>query len=157
MIRSITPADSPAVIALAVSSGLFPEEETGFLDKMLADYFDDKIEEGHVCLIDEEDRPVSVAYYAPEIVTEGTWNLLMIAVRSDCQGQGHGRTLLSHVENTLRESGQRLLLVETSGLPSFELTRTFYVKCGYEVEARIRDYYNESDDKIIFRKVLNTK
>ena len=83
MIRPITPADSAAVVALAVSSGLFPEEETDFLDKMLADYFAGKIEEGHVCLIDEEDRPLGVAYYAPEIVTDRTWNLLMIAIRGD--------------------------------------------------------------------------
>ena len=62
MIRPITPADSAAVGALAVSSGLFHEEETGFLDKMLADYFASKIEEGHVCLIDEEGRPLGVCF-----------------------------------------------------------------------------------------------
>jgi ribosomal protein S18 acetylase RimI-like enzyme len=157
MIRPIAPADSAAVVALAVSSGLFPEEETGFLDRMLAEYFASKIEEGHVCLINEEDRPLGVAYYAPEIVTDRTWNLLMIAVRGDCQGLGHGTTLLRYVENTLRGASQRMLLVETSGLPGFERTRAFYAKCGYEAEARIRDYYSAGEDKIIFRKVLNTE
>lgn len=79
----------------------------------------------------------------------------MIAVRPDCQGRGRGTTLMRHVENALRTSGQRVLLVETSGLPSYERTRAFYAKCGYEKEARSRDFYAAGDDKIVFRKVLN--
>lgn len=154
MIRPITPADSAKVIALTISSGLFSEEDAAFLDKMLADYFTGKSQEGHVCVIDEAAQPLGVAYYAPEPVTNGTWNLLLIAVRGDCQGQGIGSGLLRHVEDTLSQAGQRLLLVETSGLPSFERTRQFYTKCGYEAEARIRDYYNEREDKIIYRKAL---
>ena len=54
----------------------------------------------------------------------------------------------------LRGRGERLLLVETSGLGSFDLTRQFYRKNGYDEEARIRDYYGPGDDKVIFRKAL---
>ena len=78
----------------------------------------------------------------------------LIAVRSDDQRQGRGTALLHHVEEALRSSGQRLLLVETSGLPSFERARAFYAKCGYEEEARIRDYYKAGEDMVVFRKVL---
>jgi hypothetical protein len=35
-----------------------------------------------------------------------------------------------------------------------EKTRAFYLKCGYDLEARIRDYYTEGDDKVTFRKAL---
>ena len=45
-------------------------------------------------------------------------------------------------------------LVETSGLPEFERARAFYRKCGYEEEARIREFYNAGEDKIVFRKAL---
>jgi RimJ/RimL family protein N-acetyltransferase len=48
-----------------------------------------------------------------------------------------------------------MLLVETSGLPDFERTRAFYLKCGYEEEAHIRDFYATGEDKVVFRKVLN--
>lgn len=62
---------------------------------------------------------------------------------------------MRYVEDALRASGQRVLLVETSGLPAFALTRKFYVKCGYEKEAQVRDYYAPGDDMVLFRKVLN--
>lgn len=48
-----------------------------------------------------------------------------------------------------------MLLVET--LASFDRTRAFYSKCGYEEEARIRDFYAAGDDKVVFCKVLNVK
>ena len=84
-----------------------------------------------------------------------TWYLLLIAVRPACQGQGRGAALLGHVESALRASGQRLLLVETSGLPSYARTRAFYVKCGYAEEACVRDFYKAGEDMVVFRKALN--
>ena len=75
--------------------------------------------------------------------------------KPDRQRQGRGATLLRHVEQTLAAGGGRMLLVETSGLPEFDRARAFYAKCGFEEEARIRDFYAAGDDKIVFRKVLN--
>ena len=155
MIRPITPDDSAAVVALAVASGLFSEYETEILGKMLADYFGGNAENGHVCVIDGEDEPLGVAYYEPVLAAEGTWYLTMIAVRRDRQGRGRGSALMRHVEDALRAGGHRVLLVETSGLPAFELTRAFYAKLGYEEEARVRDFYAAGDDMILFRKALN--
>lgn len=58
------------------------------------------------------------------------------------------------MEDELRADGQRLLLVETSGLADFALTRQFYAKLGYEEEARVRDYFADGDDMVLFRKAL---
>ncbi|MBC8098645.1 MAG: GNAT family N-acetyltransferase [Armatimonadetes bacterium] len=155
MIRLITNRDSATVSAVAVSSGLFAPDEIGFLDKMMADYFGGNQADGHVCVIDEELEPLAVAYYEPALATDRTWYLTMIGVRRDYQGQGRGAALLGHVEHTLQSTGQRVLLVETSGLPEFARTRQFYSKCGYEEEARIRDYYAVGNDMVLFRKVLS--
>lgn len=157
MIRPMTPDDSAAVIALVVAAGMFPASETEVVDNMLADYFGRTINDGHVCVIDEEDEPVGVAYYAPAPATDRTWYLTMIGVRPDHQGRGRGASLLRHVEDALQASGQRVLLVETSGVPAYERTRAFYVKCGYEEEARIRDFWAAGDDMVVFRKALNAE
>lgn len=83
-----------------------------------------------------------------------SWNRLFIAVQPGRQGQGRGSALMGHVERTLSDHGQRLLLVETSGSDTFERTRGFYRRRGYEEEARTRDYYRSGDDKVVFRKAL---
>lgn len=155
MIRPITQDDAEAVIGLAVSSGLFPSDETRIVRQMPADYFGGNQASGHQCVLDVEAEPLGVAYWAPTPATDGTWELTMIAVRGDRQGQGRGAALLSHVEQVLRSGGQRLLLVQTSGTPEFGRTRAFYLNCGYGEEARVRDYFAPGDDMVLFRKVLN--
>jgi ribosomal protein S18 acetylase RimI-like enzyme len=157
MIRPTTLDDSAGIIALAVAAGMFPATETEALGKVLADYFSGNLDDGHVWITDEEKGELcGVAYYAPDLMADRTWYVYMIAVHPDCQGLGRGTALMRHVENALQTSGQRVLLVETSGLPGYERTRAFYEKCSYEKEARIRDFYAAGDDKIVFRKVLNT-
>ncbi|HAZ47169.1 MAG TPA: GNAT family N-acetyltransferase [Cyanobacteria bacterium UBA11369] len=156
MIRPTTPDDSAALIALAVAAEMFPANETAALGKVLADYFGGKLDDGHVWVTDEEEgEPCGVAYYAPDLMADRTWYLYMIAVHPNYQRRGRGTALIQHVENALRSRGERLLLVETSGLPKYARARAFYTKCGFEPEARIRDFYAPGDDKVVFRKVLN--
>ena len=154
MIRPTTPDDRTALMAIAGAIGFGPKEVEE-LSEMLADYFSGDSESAHFWLTDDDNGPVGVAYCEPERMTNQTWNLQLIAIRPDRQGQGRGATLLRYVEQTLTARGGRILLVETSGLPDFDRTRVFYAKCGYKEEARIRDFYAAGDDKVVFRKVLS--
>jgi ribosomal protein S18 acetylase RimI-like enzyme len=144
----------PAILALAVSSGLFPPEEIAEVADVLAAALRQELGPDHYWLTDDDGGPIGVAYYAPERMAEGTWNLYMLAVRPDRQRQGHGAALVRHIERQLADRGARLLLIETSGLGSFERTRAFYRALGYAEEARIRDFYKAGDDKVVFRKAL---
>ncbi|MDF5715963.1 MAG: GNAT family N-acetyltransferase [Rhizonema sp. NSF051] len=154
MIRPTTPDDTTALIAIAEAIG-FQASELEQLSKMLVDYFGGDSDSDRFWSTDDDNGPVGVAYCEPERMTDETWNLQFIAIRPDRQGQGRGATLLRYIEQTLTARGGRILLVETSALPSFERTRAFYAKCGYEEEARIRDFYATGDHKVVFRKVLN--
>ena len=51
-------------------------------------------------------------------------------------------------------SHERVLLVETSGLAEFARTCWFYAEIDYTHEARIREFYQEGEDKIVFWKAL---
>ncbi|PSB49737.1 GNAT family N-acetyltransferase [Cyanosarcina cf. burmensis CCALA 770] len=157
MIRPIAPDDTTALIALANATGLFESNQLEELSAMLSDYFGGNSDSDRFWIVDDDNGPVGVAYCEMERMTDGTWNLQLIAIRPDCQGQGRGTTLLHHVEQMLTANGGRVLLVETSGLPDFERTRMFYRKCGYGEEARIRDFYKTGDDKIVYRKALSTQ
>ena len=143
------------MIDLAIAAEMFSSDDAGFLEGMLAGYFDGNKDEGHICVIDDEGGPLGVAYYQPEPAADLVWDLTMIAVRPVRQGQGRGAEMLRRAEEDLRARGGRLLLVLTSSLPQYDRTRAFYVKCGYEEEARVRDYWAVGDDLVVFRKALN--
>lgn len=97
---------------------------------------------------------VGLCHAVPEEMTDGTWNMLALAVRPDLQGKGLGAALVRAAERQLKDKGQRILIVDTSGTDDFALARKFYTQIGYEEEARIRDFWAEGDDKVIFRKAL---
>lgn len=157
MIRMTTADDTEALLAVACASGLFEPHQVDELSGMLIQHFATESTRNELWITDDDGGPVGVAYTAPERMTDGTWNLYMIAVHPDRQRQGRGKALLAYVEHMLTERGQRMLLVETSGTEDFHHVRTFYRNCGYTEEARIRDFYTEGVDKIVFRKVFGTR
>lgn len=156
MIRNATSEDIVAVLAVVKAIGLFSPEELEGFGGMISEHLGSDEDSDNFWLVDDEAGTLrSAAYFAPEPFSDGVWNLYFIGVHPSEQGKGRGTALIRAVEDTLRNRGERLLLVETSGQDSFAQTRAFYRKNGYDEEARIRDYYKEGDDKIIFRKALN--
>ena len=151
VIKNVTSRDTEAVIALSEASGLFNSDGINQIRERLTDYLSGN---NDLWFIAVEDTPVGVLYCAPEAMTEGTWNILMLLVSPHFQRQGHGSSLMSHVEETLAARGAHLVIVETSSIDGFEHVRTFYHKCGYTEEARIRNFYKAGDDKVVYSKVL---
>ncbi len=152
---------------------MFSAEEAVFLDEVLGPVAaaGGTDADGRTCLVDDAAVPetpggqgldprapelTAVVYYAPEDAADRVWDLTMIAVRPALQGHGLGRALLLHVEQDLRDRGERLLLVDTSGTTRYDRTREFYQRCGYSQEARVRDYWEDGDDLVIFSKRIDT-
>lgn len=155
MIRSATSDDLAALLALAKATGLFQPDELEGFGGMMQMHLDPENEGDDCWVVDSDESGIrGAAYYAPEAFSEGVWNLYFIGVHPTAQGKGRGTALLKYVEKDLTERQERLLLIETSGVDGFELTRSFYRKNDYVEEARIRDFYKSGDDKVIFRKAL---
>ena len=151
--RPYTSADGPAVIALVVASKMFSEDEAGFLAEGVLDADPD----GAPCLVEdaEDGRGLaSVLFYRPEESADRAYDLTMIAVRPDLQGGGRGAALMRHAEDDLRQRGQRLLLVRTSGTAQYDATRAFYRRLGYTEASRVADYWTDGDDLVMFSKRL---
>jgi ribosomal protein S18 acetylase RimI-like enzyme len=144
-------ADLADVKSIVDANQMFPSE---FLDEMTVEFFSGESMEKWFVIENDDKKVIGVAFCSPERMTEGTWNLLMIAVHPDAQGRGAGKQLISYAEKLVRSLDARILLVETSGLPEYQRTRDFYPKCGYSQVALIPEYYDKGDDKIIFMKSL---
>ncbi|MDJ0377998.1 GNAT family N-acetyltransferase [Cryobacterium sp. PH31-L1] len=155
MIRPATPDATSDMIDLLVACRMFDRDDSSVLTELFSDFFDSKSSEGHALLLNIEDDILrALAYFQPMPAADRVWDLTMIAVQPDVQGRGFGAHLITAVEETLRSQGARLIIVDTSATEQYDLARKFYAKQGYTEEGRIRDYWADGDDKIVFRKLL---
>jgi predicted N-acetyltransferase YhbS len=77
-----------------------------------------------------------------------------MAVTPEKQGKGVGTALMEVAEESIMGAGGRLAIIETSSIPSYEKTRRFHSRHGYELVASIPDFYAVGDDKLILQKRL---
>lgn len=140
------------MLQIIKDSNQFNDESLAYVESTLDAHLEEN--SGAIWLTADDDQPVGISYCNPEPVTLGTWNLLMLWTRKDRQGQGFGTALVAETERRLREKGARLLIVETSGLPDFEVARAFYAKCGFVHEATIKDFFAAGEDKLIYTKPI---
>ena len=150
VVRAIVREDLASIKAVIDANYLFPST---LLDDMIASYLDGSSVHSLWLTINAQ----AVAYCAPEAMASGTWNVLLIAVHPASHRQGWGNQMLQFIESALTERGERLLLVETSSLPQYEGARRLYRRCGFEEEARIREFYQADEDKIVFWKRLGNR
>jgi ribosomal protein S18 acetylase RimI-like enzyme len=153
MILPSVPEDTPDLIKIAKETGVFKPIEIEALGEVLDDYHTESDKHGHRCLTYKQaDQVLGFAYYAPTAMTDRTWHLYWIAVSKHTQAKGIGGQLLHYAEEDIRRNHGRQLLIETSSLPHYELTRRFYQKHGYEQASVVPDYYADGDHMVIFRK-----
>jgi len=144
--------DISAIKPIVVDSDLFPVE---YLEGMMSDYLDNPKSEELWYVAEAADDMLGFGYCIPEKFTEGTYNLLAVAVASTKQGQGYGKQMIHFLEEHLQKKGGRILLIETSSGDDYKLTRKFYEYLNYIKEASIRDYWSEGESKVIYLKKLN--
>jgi GNAT superfamily N-acetyltransferase len=154
MIRPTLPADTPTLLTIAERTKVFKPLELVALREVLDDYHASPRE--HQSYTEEADGVIrGLVYFAPAAMTDRVWYLYWIFVDKDIQAKGLGSQLLQYCERKIREADGRLILIETSGLPHYALTRQFYLKHQYELHAVVKDFYEDGDDLNIFRKRLS--
>lgn len=150
------PEDDERILALTRKIELFLPSDFEVIEELWSEFAakGDKDSHYHFIAAQQGDEFLGFACYGARPLTEGTFDLYWIGVDQRQQGRGIGKALIRIVEARVCERGGRLLIAETEGQPSFEPTRRFYLSAGYELEARIRDFYRPGNDLTIFTKRL---
>jgi GNAT superfamily N-acetyltransferase len=132
------------------------DEEKDCAVELLDIYLNDPAQDDYllVAATGKGDIPIGYVCYGKAALARGVYEIYWILVGSKYQGKGAGKVLIQHTESALRKQGARMLVVETSGMPSYEKTRNFYLSCGFKEEARVRGFFKPGDDKVIFVKNL---
>jgi len=117
-----------------------------------------KREDSYRFWVDQDDERPDVARgyicFGKTPMTRATYDLYWIVVDPACKGKGVGRRLVAKMEDEIRGDGARLVRVETGGTDEYAATRAFYDALGYEILARIREFYWAGNDLFIYGRYL---
>jgi ribosomal protein S18 acetylase RimI-like enzyme len=154
-LRELRPGDRGSIERILRATGMFTEEEVAVALELVDDGLGPAAG-GYRFIVSEQDGEVAgYACFGLCPMTDRTWDLYWIAIDPPRHGRGHGVALVRGVEDAVRAEGARLLLVETAGKPEYAPTRAFYDRIGYPEGARIRDFYRDGDDKVIYVKRID--
>jgi GNAT superfamily N-acetyltransferase len=157
-IRQLEPRDRSRIEDMVVSSGNFNDVEIETALELVDEAIKEGDESGYIFAVLEygKSNPIiqGFACYGPIPLTQGVYDLYWIVVDPAVKKKGHGRYLLEYVEHEVIKRGGRMLLIETSSQESYGATIRFYESNGYQLVARINDFYRIGDDKLVFSKVL---
>jgi ribosomal protein S18 acetylase RimI-like enzyme len=158
-IRPMGPKDLDPLLDIVRRTGMFSADEVGIARELMDIWLNRPGQKDYIIWTAEQDgAPVGYVCYGPTPATQKTYDLYWIAVEPRLQGKGFGRQLLRFAEDAIHSLGGRLVIIETSSTPKYEPTRAFYLRNGYAVEASIKDFYSDGDDRLIFtRRMPETK
>jgi GNAT superfamily N-acetyltransferase len=154
--RWIVTADRGAILELLTGTGAFQPHELDvameLVDTALTrpeqrDYQPYVLDDGGII--------VAYACFGKNPMTRSTYDLYWIATRSDRMRHGYGQALFRFVEDKVRTQGGRLLVIETSSKEAYAGSRNFYSRVGCELAARLPDFYDVGDDRVIYFKRLS--
>lgn len=155
LIRYTEAGDRDGILNFMRATGFFHDGEIEVAREVLDEALS-KGPTGHyqTFTLIEAGKPAGWICYGPTPCTTGTFDIYWIGVSADHQGRGFGRALLEHVEKLIRKAAGRTIIIETSGRPLYDSTRGFYLKTGYAEAARIADFYDRGDARVIYVKPL---
>jgi ribosomal protein S18 acetylase RimI-like enzyme len=167
-VASLEPRHRPRIESIVRATGVFSEDEVAVALELFDSVFGDRLPapgnsaENRPPTAERPDyefigaflgdEPVGYACFGATPGTDRTWDLYWIAVHPDAQRTGAGAALMSEVERRLDERRARLLVIETSSRDDYAPTRRFYQKRGYMEAARLRDFYDQGDDRVVLTR-----
>jgi ribosomal protein S18 acetylase RimI-like enzyme len=155
-IRPIEPKDRDRVCEIIHAVGNFNEVEVTCAIELIDDSISEYSSGDYIsCVLEDEFGEIQgFGCYGQTPLTDSTYDFYWMAVHPQAQGKGFGRKLILFVEADIRARGGKLLVLETSSQESYKRTTSFYQKSGYELNSRIRDFYKNNDDKLVYIKYL---
>lgn len=82
--------------------------------------------------------------------TLSSFEIYWLCVDKQQQGQGVGKKLIQEIIQEVKKNEAKKVVLQTAGRKQYLPTQKFYVAAGFDLEARIKDYYAEGDDCLIY-------
>jgi ribosomal protein S18 acetylase RimI-like enzyme len=154
--KGILAEDIKGIEKILKSSGFFYDFEIEIALGLALDSAGIGSEESGYCWMKilNVDGLVGFANYVKNSFSVHSWELYWIAVDQNSRNMNLGSTLLGAVEDDIRNSGGKILWLDTSGRSLYAPTESFYRNNGYKLAASLPDFYAPGDPKQVYFKIL---
>lgn len=150
-IRPVTPEDTPRLKAIMLETHEFSKDDFSTCVECLEAYFNREPSYAFVCAEDSRGI-VGFICYDKAPIAKDVYELYWIVVAPGARRSGIAKMLDDYFVETTMQLGARMLFAETESIPKYATARGFYERCGYKEMARIKDFYDSGNDKVIYGK-----
>ena len=146
-------SDIERVKEIVDSTRFFYSHEVEIAAELVAERLNEGESSGYFFVFAEVDG-VTAAYscFGPITMSKTCFDLYWIATHNDFRGKGIGRKLIDETCRQAKSMGCKIIIAETSGLEHYAPTRAFYINNDFILEASLKDFYAEGDDKLFYTK-----
>ncbi len=148
MVRALTPEDIEAAAAIVAQHR---PSDAGYARAAFTREVAGEGRSRHF-VAEEQGRVVGVSGWMQEgPQAHDTYWLGWTYVAEEARRRGVGSALLAHVLAEVRARGGRKLYLDT-GAHGYEAAVAFYLRHGFQEEARLPDYYAEGEDALLLAR-----
>ena len=152
-LRGLRPDDGPAIRAF-----VFPEIDRSpygagarsALEAVLAG----SDPEAHGLVAIHDGRLVGIAVYGAIAGSVGAGHLQLIVIDQDARMHGIATRLVRAVIDALGDERMRFVAVELPDDPALSASKQLLLRCGFQVETTVADYFRDGIDLAILRRDL---
>ncbi|MBP9095896.1 MAG: GNAT family N-acetyltransferase [Ignavibacteria bacterium] len=159
MIRLLIQDDREKIKNILIDTNNFSDDEVSIALELLDVALNNEDQKDYEIFVDVNDENTNelngYVCIGPRPLTEGTYDLYWIAVNPKIQSRGVGSKLVLYIESHIKSKGGYLVLIETSGKPSYEKERKFYEKNNYKKAVELEHFYKKNDSLVIYSKYLD--
>lgn len=155
LVRKIQASDAPPLADLLRRIAQFKPDEVVVAEELIEASIRDPEGSGYESLVAlSSERVVGYICFGPTPMTAATWDLYWIAVDPEMQGQGLGKRLYAAFAEVVRARGGRQVRIETSSQEIYAATGGFYERLGFDLAGKLRNFYADGDDLLIFYRAI---
>lgn len=137
------------------STGFFHSHEIDVAIELVEEKWEEGAESTYQFIFAEKDgKTIGYTCFGNIPCTLHSYDLYWIAVHNDYRSLGLGKILMDKTEEAIKKLGGKGIYIETSSQEKYIPTQKFYDKCNCELIARFKDFYDEGDDKLVYKKTL---
>jgi GNAT superfamily N-acetyltransferase len=156
--KTVTEKDKQNVRDILESSGFFYDFEIDVAVELVEEFLElGPDSEYYFVFADIDGKTIGYTCFGNIPCTMNSFDIYWIGVHESLRGKGTGALLIAETERAISEMGGKRIYLETSSQRKYMPTHKFYLKCGYTIDAQLKDFYDYGDDKVIFVKRLEVK